>query len=50
MLQQPIHMRDQITNRIEIIMQDNKPPLLVKAEEFSVALLLVFVFVLGLSV
>jgi hypothetical protein len=43
-------MRDQITNRIEIIMQGNKPSFLVKAEEFSVAFLLVLVFVLGASV
>jgi hypothetical protein len=43
-------MRDQISNRIEIIMQDNKPSLLVKAEEFSVAILLILVFVWGLSV
>lgn len=50
MLQQPVHMRDQISNRIELIMQDNKPSFLVKAEEVSVALLLVLVFVLGASV
>jgi len=50
MLQQPTHMRDQITNRIEIIMQDNKIPFLVKAEEYSVALLLVLIFLLGLSI
>jgi hypothetical protein len=43
-------MRDQITNRIEIIMQDNKPTFRVKAEEFFVAFLLVFVFFLGASV
>jgi hypothetical protein len=50
MLQQPIHMRDQVTNRIEIIMQDNKPSIFIKAEEFSVAALLVLVFVIGLSI
>ncbi len=50
MIQQPIHMRDQISNRIEIIMQDNKPSLLVKAEELSVVILLALVFVWGLSV
>ena len=50
MIQQHVHMRDQIRNRIEIIMQDNKPSLLIKAEECSVALLLILVFVWGLSI
>lgn len=50
MLQQPVHMRDQINNRIELIMQDNKQSFLAKAEEISVALLLVLVFLLGASV
>lgn len=50
MLNQPVHMRDQISNRIEIIMQENKPALLLKAEEYSVVLFLVVIFVLGLNV
>ncbi|NOT13458.1 MAG: hypothetical protein HOP23_16810 [Methylococcaceae bacterium] len=50
MLQQPVHMRDQISNRIEIIMQENKPSLLFKVEELSLAVLFILVFVLGLNV
>ena len=49
MLQKSVHMRDQINNRIEIIMQDDEPSFLYKAEEFSVAVLLVLIFVLGAS-
>lgn len=50
MIQQRIHMRDQIPNRIEIIMQDHKPSFPVKIQEFSVAMLLVAVFFLGVSI
>jgi hypothetical protein len=49
MLKKNSHMQDQIPNRIEIIMQENRTPLLHHIEEFSVALLLVAVFVVGIG-
>lgn len=45
MLQQRIHMRDQVTNRIELIMEDGKPPLVEKLEEFATSLLFVVIIV-----
>ena len=50
MLNQPVHMRDQISNRIEIVMQESKPSLLFKLEELSLPILFILVFVLGMHV
>jgi len=45
MLQQRIHMRDQVTNRIEIIMGDGKPPIAERLEEFATSLLFVVIII-----
>jgi hypothetical protein len=42
-------MQDQIPNRIEIIMGDGKIKLMHHLEEFSIAVLLVAVFVVGVG-
>ncbi len=45
MLQQRIHMRDQVTNRVEIIMNDGKPPFMERLEELATSLLFVVIIV-----
>ncbi|MDD2662061.1 MAG: hypothetical protein PHY54_20645 [Methylococcales bacterium] len=45
MLQQRIHMRDQVTNRVELIMGDGKPPLAERIEEFATTLLFVVIII-----
>ncbi|MGZ4997728.1 MAG: hypothetical protein ACXV8J_07880 [Methylobacter sp.] len=45
MLQQRIHMRDQVTNRVEIIMEDSKPPLTERLEEFATSLLFAVIII-----
>ncbi len=45
MLQQRIHMRDQVTNRVEIIMEDGKPPFAERLEEFATSLLFVVIII-----
>ncbi|WP_340122885.1 hypothetical protein [Methylobacter svalbardensis] len=45
MLQQRIHMRDQVTNRIEIIMGDDKPSFAERLEEFATSLLFVAIII-----
>ncbi len=45
MLHQRIHMRDQVTNRVEIIMEDGKPPLIERLEEFATSLLFVVIII-----
>ena len=45
MLQQRIHMRDQVTNRVEIIMGDGKPPFSERLEEFATSLLFVVIII-----
>jgi len=45
MLQQRIHMRDQVTNRVEIIMGDRKPPLTERLEELATTLLFVAIII-----
>jgi hypothetical protein len=45
MLQQRIHMRDQVTNRIEIIMGGGKPPIAERLEEFATSLLFVVIVI-----
>jgi hypothetical protein len=42
-------MRDQVTNRIDMIMQENKFSLMYQLEELSIAVLLVAVFVVGVG-
>jgi hypothetical protein len=45
MLQQQIHMRDQITNRVELIMGDGKSLLAERLEEFATSLLFVTIII-----
>lgn len=45
MLQQRIHMRDQVTNRVEIIMEDSKPPFAERLEEFATSLLFAVIII-----
>lgn len=45
MLHQRIHMRDQVTNRVEIIMGDGKPPFVERLEELATSLLFVVIIV-----
>jgi hypothetical protein len=45
-----VHMRDQVTNRIEMIMQENKLSLIHQLEELSVAVLLVAVFFVSVGI
>jgi hypothetical protein len=45
MLQQRLHMRDQVTNRVEIIMEDGKPPLAERLEEFATSLIFVVIII-----
>lgn len=50
MIKKNVHMQDQIPNRIEILMQDNRLAMLRYWEEISIAVLLVSVFVLGAKI
>jgi hypothetical protein len=50
MLHQPVHMRDQVTNRIELIMQEHKPTIIDHVEQISMTLLLVVFFLFGISI
>jgi hypothetical protein len=47
---QPVHMHDQMTHKIDLIMRGDKPPLLEQLEEVSVTVLLVLVFVIASQV
>ncbi len=49
MIKKNIHMRDQIPNRIDVIMQEGKLAWLHQLEELSVIVLLVAVFVVGVG-
>ncbi len=49
MLKRNVHMQDQIPNRIEIIMQESRLPLMHQLEELSIAVLLVAVFLVGVG-
>ncbi len=49
MINKNVHMRDQVTNRIEMIMQENRFSLMHQLEEFSIAALLVAVFLVGVG-
>ena len=50
MLHQPVHMRDQVTNRIELIMQEHKPTFIEQLEQVSITLILVIFFLFGVSI
>jgi hypothetical protein len=50
MLHQPVHMRDQVTNRIELIMQEHKPTFFDQLEQASITLILVVFFLFGVSI
>jgi hypothetical protein len=45
MLQQRVHMRDQVTNRVDIIMGNGKSPLVERLEEFTTSLLFVAIII-----
>lgn len=49
MLNRKVHMCDQVTNRIEIIMQEGRFSVMHQLEEFSIAMLLVVVFLVGVG-
>jgi len=49
MINKHVHMRDQVTNRIDMIMQENRFSLMHQLEELSIAVLLVAVFVVGVG-
>jgi hypothetical protein len=49
MINKKVHMRDQVTNRIEMIMQENRFSLMHQLEELSIAVLLVAVFLVGIG-
>ncbi|CAA9890516.1 conserved hypothetical protein [Candidatus Methylobacter favarea] len=49
-MKQPVHMHDQMTNKIDLIMRGDKPPLLERLEEVSVTVLLVLVFIISSQV
>lgn len=49
MLNKNVHMRDQVTNRIEMIMQEGRFSFIHQLEEFSIAVLLVAVFLVGVG-
>jgi hypothetical protein len=48
MINKNVHMRDQVTNRIELIMQEGRFSFVRQLEEISIAVLLVAVFLLGI--
>ncbi|MEQ1739689.1 MAG: hypothetical protein ABL884_07260 [Methyloglobulus sp.] len=49
MLNKNVHMRDQVTNRIEMIMQEGRFSLMHQLEGFSIAALLLAVFLVGVE-
>jgi hypothetical protein len=48
-MQHPVHMHDQMTHKIDLIMRGDKPSLLEQLEEVSVTVLLVLVFLVSSS-
>ena len=50
MVNKNVHMQDQVTNRIEMIMQEGRFSLVRQLEEFSIVVLLLAVFVVGVGV
>ncbi len=49
MLNRKVHMRDQVTNRIEIIMQESRFSFMHQLEELSIGVLLIAVFWVAVS-
>ncbi len=49
MINRNVHMRDQVTNRIEMIMQESRVSYMHQLEELSIAVLLVAVFLVGVG-
>jgi hypothetical protein len=49
MINKNVHMRDQVTNRIEMIMQEGRISYMHQLEELTIAVLLVAVFVVGVG-
>jgi hypothetical protein len=49
MINRKVHMCDQVTNRIEMIMQEGRFSFIHQLEEFSIAVLLVAVFLVGVG-
>lgn len=49
MLNKNVHMRDQVTNRIDLIMQESRFSFLHQLEDISIAVLLVAVFWVGVG-
>jgi len=49
MTQQTVHMRDQVTNRVELIMQEYKPTFIDQLVQVSISLILVVFFLFGVS-
>ncbi len=49
MIKRNIHMQDQIPNRIDVIMQEGRISFIHQLEEFSIIVLLVAVFVVGVG-
>ena len=47
MINRHVHMRDQVTDRIDMIMQEGRFSLMHQLEELSIAVLLVAVFLVG---
>jgi hypothetical protein len=47
MINRNVHMRDQVTDRIDMIMQEGRFSLMHQLEELSIAVLLVAVFLVG---
>lgn len=45
MLQNKIHMRDQIVNRVNLIMEDDKSPLIERLEEFATSIIFVAIII-----
>lgn len=45
MLQNKIHMRDQIANRVELIMGNDKPPFVERLEEFATSLIFMVIII-----
>jgi hypothetical protein len=44
-----VHMRDQVTNRIEMIMQESRFSFMHQLEDLSIAVLMVAVFMVGVG-
>ncbi len=49
MINKNVHMRDQVTNRIQMIMQEGRFSSIHQLEELSIAVLLVAVFLFGVG-